>query len=227
MRFGIIPPGPLRGHRRPRWMDHLRPTRRVLRLRVRGAGGARCGDLGLSERLPVLPRPDGCPCPTTAGIPDPLDLMAYLAAVTDRIGLATGVLVLPNHQAVVLAKRVATVDVLSGGRVRLCVGVGWMDEELRATGADPRSRGRRHRRDGGRHAGAVGRLGTGRRRLRRRVLLLPSRPLVSQTRPTGRGAHPYRGAQRGGRPPGRAPRGRLPTPGVGPGRSDPPPRPDA
>jgi probable F420-dependent oxidoreductase len=69
--------------------------------------------------------------------------MAYLAAVTDRIGLATGVLVLPNHQAVVLAKRVATIDVLSGGRVRLCVGVGWMDEELRATGADPRSRGRR------------------------------------------------------------------------------------
>ncbi|MGO8872620.1 MAG: LLM class F420-dependent oxidoreductase [Acidimicrobiales bacterium] len=76
-------------------------------------------------------------------IPDPLDLMAYLAAVTDRITLATGVLVLPNHQAVVLAKRIATVDVLSGGRVRMCVGVGWMDEELRATGADPRSRGRR------------------------------------------------------------------------------------
>ena len=52
-------------------------------------------------------------------------------------------LVLPNHHAVVLAKRIATVDVLSGGRVRMCVGVGWMDEELRATGADPRSRGRR------------------------------------------------------------------------------------
>jgi probable F420-dependent oxidoreductase len=69
--------------------------------------------------------------------------MAYLAAVTERITLATGVLVVPNHQAVVLAKRIATVDVLSAGRVRLCVGVGWMDEELRATGADPRSRGRR------------------------------------------------------------------------------------
>jgi probable F420-dependent oxidoreductase len=84
-----------------------------------------------------MPLPDDC------RIPDPLDLMAYLAAVTDTITLATGVLVAPNHQAVVLAKRIATVDVLSGGRVRMCLGVGWMDEELRATGADPRSRGRR------------------------------------------------------------------------------------
>ncbi len=84
-----------------------------------------------------MPLPDDCP------IPDPLDLMAFLAGVTDRITLATGVLVLPNHHAVVLAKRIATVDVLSRGRVRMCVGVGWMDEELRATGADPRTRGRR------------------------------------------------------------------------------------
>jgi len=84
-----------------------------------------------------MPLPDDC------RIPDPLDLMAFLAGVTERITLATGVLVLPNHQPVVLAKRIATVDVLSGGRVRMCVGVGWMDEELRATGADPRSRGRR------------------------------------------------------------------------------------
>jgi probable F420-dependent oxidoreductase len=84
-----------------------------------------------------MPLPDDC------RIPDPLDLMAFLAGVTERITLATGVLVVPNHQAVVLAKRIATVDVLSGGRVRMCVGVGWMDEELRATGADPRTRGRR------------------------------------------------------------------------------------
>jgi probable F420-dependent oxidoreductase len=84
-----------------------------------------------------MPLPDDC------SIPDPLDLMAYLAGVTDRIELATGVLVLPNHHPVVLAKRIATVDVLSAGRVRMCVGVGWMDEELRATGADPRTRGRR------------------------------------------------------------------------------------
>lgn len=76
-------------------------------------------------------------------IPDPLDLLAFLAAHTDRLGLATGVLVLPNHHPVVLAKRAATVDVLSGGRLRLCVGVGWLKEEVEACGADFDSRGRR------------------------------------------------------------------------------------
>lgn len=76
-------------------------------------------------------------------IPDPLDLMAFLAARTSRIGLATGVLVLPNHHPVVLAKRVATVDALSGGRLRLCVGMGWMREEIEACGTDFATRGRR------------------------------------------------------------------------------------
>src|SRR3984893_15905117 len=76
-------------------------------------------------------------------VPDPLDLLSYLAAHTDRLGLATGVLVLPNHHPVVLAKRAATVDALSGGRLRLCVGVGWLREEIQACGAAFDSRGRR------------------------------------------------------------------------------------
>ena len=76
-------------------------------------------------------------------VPDPLDLLAFLAAHTDRLGLATGVLVLPNHHPVVLAKRVATVDALSGGRLRLCVGTGWLKEEIEACGTDFSSRGRR------------------------------------------------------------------------------------
>jgi len=76
-------------------------------------------------------------------IPDPLDLLAFLAGHTSRLGLATGVLVLPNHHPVVLAKRAATVDALSGGRLRLCVGVGWLKEELEACGADFDRRGRR------------------------------------------------------------------------------------
>jgi probable F420-dependent oxidoreductase len=76
-------------------------------------------------------------------IPDPLDLLAFLAGHTSRLRLATGVLVLPNHHPVVLAKRAATVDALSGGRLRLCVGVGWLKEELEACGVDFDSRGRR------------------------------------------------------------------------------------
>ncbi|MGZ4564638.1 MAG: LLM class F420-dependent oxidoreductase [Mycobacterium sp.] len=76
-------------------------------------------------------------------IPDPLDLLAFLAGHTTTLGLATGVLVLPNHHPVVLAKRAATVDALSGGRLRLCVGVGWLKEELEACGVDFDNRGRR------------------------------------------------------------------------------------
>lgn len=76
-------------------------------------------------------------------VPDPLDLLAFLAGQTHRIALATGVLVLPNHHPVVLAKRAATVDALSGGRLRLCVGMGWMKEEIEACGVEFASRGRR------------------------------------------------------------------------------------
>ncbi len=81
--------------------------------------------------------PPDCP------VPDPLDLLAFVAGHTERLGLATGVLVLPNHHPVVLAKRAATVDALSGGRLRLCVGVGWLREEVEACGAAFDSRGRR------------------------------------------------------------------------------------
>jgi len=76
-------------------------------------------------------------------VPDPLDLLSFLAGHTDRLRLATGVLVLPNHHPVVLAKRAATVDVLSGGRLRLCVGVGWLREEIEACGTEFQTRGRR------------------------------------------------------------------------------------
>jgi probable F420-dependent oxidoreductase len=76
-------------------------------------------------------------------VPDPLDLLSFLAGQTESLGLATGVLVLPNHHPVVLAKRVATVDALSAGRLRLCVGMGWLKEEVEACGADFDSRGRR------------------------------------------------------------------------------------
>jgi probable F420-dependent oxidoreductase len=84
-----------------------------------------------------MPLPDDC------AIPDPIDVLAYIAAATSRLQLATGVLVLPAHHPVIMAKRLATVDALSKGRVRLCIGVGWMREELEACGIDFASRGRR------------------------------------------------------------------------------------
>lgn len=87
-----------------------------------------------SGRVGVAP---DCP------IPDPLDLLGFLAGRTTRLGLSTGVLVLPNHHPVALAKRAATLDALSGGRLRLCVGVGWLKEELEACGVEFESRGRR------------------------------------------------------------------------------------
>jgi probable F420-dependent oxidoreductase len=81
--------------------------------------------------------PPDCP------VPDPLDLLAFLAGRTERLVLATGVLVLPNHHPVVLAKRAATVDAMSGGRLRLAVGTGWLKEEVEACGAPFHLRGRR------------------------------------------------------------------------------------
>jgi alkanesulfonate monooxygenase SsuD/methylene tetrahydromethanopterin reductase-like flavin-dependent oxidoreductase (luciferase family) len=65
-----------------------------------------------------------------------------LAGATSRVGLGTGVLVLPYRPALPTAKWVATIQELSGGRLRLGVGVGWMAAEFRAVGVDVRRRGR-------------------------------------------------------------------------------------
>jgi probable F420-dependent oxidoreductase len=65
---------------------------------------------------------------------DPLTALAWLAGRTERIGLGTGVLVLPYRPPLPTAKAVATVQELSGGRLRLGVGVGWMEPEFRALG---------------------------------------------------------------------------------------------
>jgi probable F420-dependent oxidoreductase len=76
-------------------------------------------------------------------IPDPLVWLAYLASTTSTINLATGILIQPQRNPVVLAKEVATLDHLSGGRVQLGVGVGWLEEEFDAIGVPFGERGRR------------------------------------------------------------------------------------
>jgi probable F420-dependent oxidoreductase len=76
-------------------------------------------------------------------IPDPLIWMAYVAARTSRIRLATGILILPQRNPVITAKEVATLDVMSGGRVLLGIGVGWLKEEFEALGVPFAERGRR------------------------------------------------------------------------------------
>ena len=75
---------------------------------------------------------------------EPFTLMGYLAGVTSKINLVTGILILPQRQTVLVAKQAAEVDVLSGGRLRLGLGVGWNPVEYEALGQDFHNRGRRY-----------------------------------------------------------------------------------
>ena len=74
-------------------------------------------------------------------IPDPFVWLAYVAGITTTLRLATGVSVLPLRNTLILAKQVATLDVLSGGRVILGVGTGWLEEEFDALGVPFAGRG--------------------------------------------------------------------------------------
>src|SRR5437667_12700798 len=73
--------------------------------------------------------------------PEPLIVAAAVAAATKRIRIRTNVLVLPYHHPVRLAKQIASLDELSGGRLTLGVGTGWMEWEFRQLGADWERRG--------------------------------------------------------------------------------------
>jgi probable F420-dependent oxidoreductase len=88
--------------------------------------------VGVTEFPPDLP------------IADPLECLSFVAASTTKILLGTGVLLLPFHHPVVLAKRLATIDVLSSGRMRLfTIGVSSLPGEAAAVGIDYATRGRR------------------------------------------------------------------------------------
>ncbi|SEG94891.1 probable F420-dependent oxidoreductase, Rv2161c family [Thermomonospora echinospora] len=108
----------------------------------------KCGfeALYLPEHIALYPgaKVGNLELPPTLPYGDPLDCLSFVAAATERILLGTGVLLLPYHHPVTLAKRLATIDVLSKGRMRLLtVGIGALPGEAEAVGVDFRTRGRR------------------------------------------------------------------------------------
>ena len=92
---------------------------------------------------PIARRPLTGPYTEHDPFHDPFVMFAYLAGITERIHFATGVLVLPQRQTALVARQAADVDLLSGGRLRLGVGVGWNHVEYEALGQDFRTRGAR------------------------------------------------------------------------------------
>lgn len=142
MRFGIAPPYDMGVVTDAAWMAAF----------ARHADDVGFESLYLTEHIAIVQgyapahpfNPGGkMDVPEDTDFPDVLELFAFLAGQTRDLRLHTSVLVLPVHHPVHLAKRVATVDRLSGGRVTLGVGIGWMCEEIAVFGVDPSSRGRR------------------------------------------------------------------------------------
>jgi len=99
----------------------------------------------LAEELELthLRVPDQVIRPDSGHLHEPMMLMAWIAAATEKIELCPSVIVLPSRQTALLAKQVAELDVLSGGRTRLGIGVGASREEYAAQGQDFGSRGAR------------------------------------------------------------------------------------
>ena len=91
---------------------------------------------------PDRPGYDG-PYDYTDPFHEPFVLFSHLAGMTETLNFVTGVLILPQRQTALVAKQAATVDILSGGRLRVGVGVGWNDIEYEALGKDFHTRGRR------------------------------------------------------------------------------------
>ena len=92
-----------------------------------------------ADRTPALPGPYNEHHP----FHDPFVMFGYLAAITERIGFATGILILPQRQTALVARQATDVDLLSGGRLRLGVGVGWSHVEYEALGQAFATRGAR------------------------------------------------------------------------------------
>ena len=108
----------------------------------RAAEAAGFDSLWVADHV-VLPDPPLAerPMPPDQRLLDPIVALSFLAAHTTRILLATGVIILPQRQALVLAKQLASLDVLSNGRLVFGLGVGWCEPEMRAVGVSFADRG--------------------------------------------------------------------------------------
>ena len=105
-------------------------------------GRARRAVRGVRLVLPLCGRRQD-PRPSGTGLLEPLNTLSFLAAHTSTVRLGTAMVLLPQRNPVYTAKEVATLDWLSGGRVDLGIGVGWLEEEFRAVNVPWPQRGRR------------------------------------------------------------------------------------
>lgn len=119
-------------------------TREMLRCLCRLAESVGIESIWVSEHL-VLTDPRRPPSPMDPSDPilDPVTTLAFLAARTHSVQLGTGIIVLPLRNPLILAKALATVDVLSGGRLIFGIGVGYVEREFEALGVPFRARGAR------------------------------------------------------------------------------------
>jgi len=97
-------------------------------------------DIWVSDHLAI---PVDAPYPPTAYIHEPIVTLTWAAAATTRIGLGTSVLVLPMRHPLVLAKMLASIDLMSGGRLTVGAAAGWLEPEFDALGVPFRERGAR------------------------------------------------------------------------------------
>ena len=142
MKFALLPPYRTGAVAEPEWISRFAQHAEACGFDAIYTVEHAVVPVGYQSKYPYAP--DGrMTLPDHADIPDPLDLLAFLAARTTKLRLGTGLIVLPEHHPVQLAKRLATIDKLSGGRLTIGIGVGWLREELEALNIDPATRGRR------------------------------------------------------------------------------------
>ena len=119
---------------------------------AQAADAAGFSTLWSGEHIVMVDRPDSpypyapdgrIAVPSDADWLDPFVTLSFAAAVTSRIRLGTGVLLLPEHNPLLVAKQAASLDSLSGGRFVLGIGIGWSSEEFAALGVPFQGRARR------------------------------------------------------------------------------------